>query len=206
MAVELGFIVEGHCEYESIPSIVSKIHGYCNYPIINAKGIGNIIKNTNDELLRLVKHFSPRKIIISLDYREAEREGLVSNCVELKEKVTHNCNLFMQTQQNGSLVLPEEICVIIADKTYESWICADYENLKNNSLFDADKITETYENVDMEIPNPCSWLQSKLKEDIDMKARANRKKVAQTLRPDIAATKSRSFRKFHKEVTNINMA
>ena len=83
MAVELGFIVEGHCEYESIPSIVSKIHGYFNFPIINAKGIGNIIKNTNDELLYLVKHFAPRKIIISLDYREAEREGLVTNCVEL---------------------------------------------------------------------------------------------------------------------------
>lgn len=206
MAVELGFIVEGHCEYESIPSIISKIYGYFNYPIINAKGIGNIIKNTNDELLYIVKHFSPRKIIISLDYREAEREGLVTNCVELKEKVIQNCNLFLRTQQNGSLTLPEEICVIIADKTYESWICADYENLKINSLFDGDKITEQFEDVDAEIPNPFSWLQSKLKDDIDMKARANRKKVAQTLRPEIAATKSRSFRKFFKEVTNINVA
>lgn len=206
MAVELGFIVEGHCEYESIPSIVSKIHGYFNFPIINAKGIGNIIKNTNDELLYLVKHFAPRKIIISLDYREAEREGLVTNCVELKELVGRNCERFMQSQQNGSLELPEQICVIIADKTYESWICADYENLKTNPLFNAAKITENFTNVDEEIPNPCSWLQSKLNEDIDMKARANRKKVAQTLRPDVAATKSRSFRKFHKEVTNINVS
>ena len=158
MAVELGFIVEGHCEYESIPSIVSKIHGNFNYPIINAKGIGNITKNTGDELLYLIKHFSPRKIIISLDYREAEREGLVNNCIELKELVINNCNTFIQSQQNGSLTLPEEIVVIIADKTYESWICADYENLKNNSLFDAEKITEEYENVDTEILNPCNWL------------------------------------------------
>lgn len=206
MAVELGFIVEGHCEYESIPSIVSKIHGYFNYPIINAKGIGNITKNTGDELLYLIKHFSPRKIIISLDYREAEREGLVNNCIELKELVINNCNTFIQSQQNGGLSLPEEIVVIIADKTYESWICADYENLKNNSLFDAEKIVEEYENVDNEIPNPCNWLQSKLKKNIDMKSRANRKKVSQTLRPEFAAMKSRSFRKFHKEVTNINMA
>lgn len=206
MAVELGFIVEGHCEYESIPSIVAKIHGYFNYPIVNAKGIGNVIKNTGDELLYLVKHFAPRKVIITLDYREAEREGLVNNCTELKEMVLQNCNAFMQTQQNGSLTLPEEIVVIIADKTYESWICADYENLKNNDLFDADKITETYQNVDTEIPNPCNWLQSKLKKNIDMKSRANRKKVSQTLRPEVAALKSRSFRKFHKEVTNINVA
>ena len=139
MAVELGFIVEGHCEYESIPSIVAKIHGYFNYPIVNAKGIGNVIKNTGDELLYLVKHFAPRKVIITLDYREAEREGLVNNCTELKEMVLQNCNAFMQTQQSGSLTLPEEIVVVIADKTYESWICADYENLKNNDLFDSDK-------------------------------------------------------------------
>ena len=119
--------------------------------------------------------------------------------------VLQNCNAFMQTQQSGSLTLPEEIVVVIADKTYESWICADYENLKNNDLFDSDKITETYQNVDAEIPNPCIWLQSKLKKKIDMKSRANRKKVSQTLRPEIAALKSRSFRKFHKEVTNINV-
>ncbi len=206
MAVELGFIVEGHCEYESIPSIVAKIHGYFNYPIINAKGIGNVIKNTGDELLYLVKHFAPRKVIITLDYREAEREGLVNNCTELKEMVLQNCKAFMETQQNGSLNLPEEIVVVIADKTYESWICADYENLKNNELFDADKITETYEDVDTEIPNPCNWLQSKLKKNIDMKSRAIRKKVSQTLRPEFAVLKSRSFRKFHKEVTNINLA
>jgi hypothetical protein len=205
MGVELGFIVEGHCEYESIPSIVAKIHGHFNYPIVNAKGIGNIIKNTGDQLLYLIKYFAPRKIIISLDYRDAEREGLVNNCVELKEMVIRNCDTFIRAQQNGSLTLPEEIVVVIAIKTYESWICADYENLKTNDLFDASKITEEYQNVDTEIPNPCNWLQSKLKRNIDMKNRSNRKKVSQTLRPDIAATKSRSFRKFYKEVTNINL-
>src|SRR5690606_14781152 len=124
MAIELGFIVEGHCEYESIPSIVAKVHGFFNFPIVNAKGIGNIIRNTGDELLFLIKTYSPRKIIISLDYSEAEREGLVSNCIELKNIVKDNCDAFIESQQNGSLSLPEEIAVVIADRTYESWICA----------------------------------------------------------------------------------
>jgi hypothetical protein len=206
MAIELGFIVEGHCEYESIPSIVAKVHGYFDFPIVNAKGIGNIIRNTGDELLFLIKTYSPRKVIISLDYREAEREGLVSNCIELKNIVKQNCDDFIKTQQNGSLSLPEEIVVIIADRTYESWICADYENLKNNVLFDSTKIVESFVNVDQEIQNPCSWLQSKLKDDIDMKSRAYRKKISQTLRPEFAATKSRSFRKFYKEISNVNVA
>lgn len=206
MAIELGFIVEGHCEYESIPSIVSKVYGFCNFPIVNAKGIGNIIRNTGDELLYLIKTYSPRKIIISLDYKEAEKEGIVENCIQLKELVTNNCDIFIQSQKNGSLNLPEEIIVVIADKTYESWICADYENLKNNELFDCEKITETFTNVDLEIPNPGSWLKSKLSKDIDMKSRAYRKKVSKTLRPEFAAEKSRSFRKFLKEISNINIA
>jgi len=205
MAVNLGFIVEGHCEYESIPSIVAKVHGYCNCPIVNAKGIGNIIRNTGDELLYLIKTYSPRKIIISLDYKEAFREGIVTNCIQLKDKVKSNCDAFIKAQRNGSLNLPEEIVVVIADRTYESWICADYENLRNNDLFDAEKITEIFENVDEEINNPENWLSSKLKENIDLKSRAYRKKISQTLRPEVAATKSRSFRKFYKEITNINI-
>ena len=203
MPVDLGFIVEGHCEYESIPSIVAKIHGHFKYPIVNAKGIGNIIRNTGDELLFLIKTYSPRKIIISLDYKEAFRQGLVKDCIELKNIVKANCDDFIKSQKNGSLDLPEEIVVVIADKTYESWICADYENLKNNELFDSKKITETFQNVDEEIQNPCNWLASKLKKNIDMKSRAHRKKISQTLRPEFAATKSRSFRKFYKEITNI---
>ena len=207
MGADAAFIVEGQCEYDSMLSFICKIHGcHVYFPISNAKGIGNIIKNTSDELLWVIKAHEPKKIIITLDYREAYREGLVSNCVELKELVKQKCDQFIESQENGSLNMPDEIIIIIADKTYESWICADYEALKTNELFDSRKITETYQNVDEEINNPCDWLLSKLKTKVDLKSRQYRKAVSKTLRPDFAYKKSRSFRKFYDEVKKINVA
>ncbi|HEY4628119.1 MAG TPA: hypothetical protein VIH02_02430 [Flavobacterium sp.] len=205
MRVQLALIVEGYCEYDAYPSIINKIIGPCHCPISNAKGIGNIIKNTGDELLKLIKLYKPHKIIITLDYREALREKLVENCVELKERVTENCNQFLLNQQNGSLILPDEIVVVIADKTYESWLCADYESLKNSELINEDLITEIYSNVDIEIPNPNKWLTSVLKENIDLKSKTNRKKLSSSIRPEIAKENSRSFRKFYEEINKLNI-
>ena len=207
MSFPVAFIVEGYSEYDTFLSFISKILGVSSYyPISNAKGIGNIMKNTGDELLKVIKPIKPNKIIITLDYREAEREGLVSNCIELKELVINNCNTFIESQQNGSLDLPSEIIVVIADKTYESWLVADFEGLKENALIDSDLITESYTNVDIEIPNPNSWLKSKVKKNVNLKSKANRKKIASTMRPIVAKENSRSFRKFYCEVIKINVA
>jgi len=205
MRVPLALIVEGHCEYDTYPSIISKIIGPCYCPISNAKGIGNIMKNTGEELLRLIKLCKPHKIIITLDYREAIREGLVEDCVELKEMVIDNCNQFIESQSNGSLVLPDEIVVVVADKTYESWLCADFESLKTCELINEELITEDFNNVDLEISNPNGWLKSKLKSDIDLKSKANRKKISNKLRPEIAKENSRSFKKFYDEINKLNV-
>ncbi|WP_417870940.1 hypothetical protein [Winogradskyella sp.] len=206
MSVPAAFIVEGYCEYDTFPSFYSKILGQCYIPISNAKGIGNLTKNTGDELLKVIKLLNPEIVIITLDYREALREKLVENCVELKEMVMKNCEEFIKSQENGSLKLPKEIVVVIADKTYESWLCADYEGLKTNELINEELITEEFDNVDIEIPNPNKWLNSKLKENVDLKSKANRKKIATSLRPEIAKENSRSFEKFYKEVSKINVA
>lgn len=201
--VDLGLIVEGHCEYDSFPSILSKIPNTPYYvPIVNAGGIGNIMKNTHEELLSIIKLHSPKKIVISLDYRDALREGLVNNCIELKEIVTQNCNDFIKSQQNGSLILPQSIVVVIADRTFESWICADIISLRNNENFNSELLVEEFENVDVEIPNPSQWLHSKLKSNIDIKNRRNRVKIYKNIDPNLSRTKSKSFDKFYREVTN----
>ncbi len=199
------FIVEGHCEYDTFLTFISKILGHVYIPISNAKGIGNIIQNTGNELLYVIKLHKPDKIIITLDYREALREKIVNNCIELKEKIYANCEEFIISQKNGSLKMPSEIIVIIADKTYESWLCADYEGLKTNTLIKAESITETYQNVDTEIQCPSSWLIRKLKTGVDLKKKANRKQIASTMRPEIACQNSRSFRKFYTEVLKIKV-
>lgn len=205
MSFEAGFIVEGHCERDSLLSFISKIIGNHYFPISNAQGIGNITKNVHKELLFLCKA-KPKKVFVLLDYREAEREGLVSNCIELKELVQEQCESFMNSQQNGSMHLPDQITVIIVDKTYETWLCSDYEGLKTNELINETLITETYTNVDIEIPNPSKWINSKLHENIDLKKRENRKTIAKTMRPEIAKDNSRSFRKFYEEILKINVA
>lgn len=204
MSFPAAFIVEGHCERDSLLSFISKIIGNYYFPIANAKGIGNIIKNIDKELLYISKA-KPKKVFILLDYREAEREGLVASCVELKEKVQAKCSQFIESQQNGSMFLPSEIIVIIVDKTYETWLCSDYEGLKSNQLINATLITEKYQNVDLEILNPYSWINSKLLNPVDLKKRENRKLISQTMRPEVAKDNSRSFRKFYQEISRLEL-
>ncbi|WP_026897097.1 DUF4276 family protein [Daejeonella oryzae] len=202
---DLGLIVEGHCEYDSFPSIISKIPNTPYYvPILNAGGIGNIIKNVHEQLLLMIKTHSPRKIVITLDYRDALRENLVQDCIELKNIVSQRCQEFIDSQQNGNLNLPNSIVVVIADKTFETWVCADIISLKDNDNFNADLITEEFENVDIEIPNPNQWLESKLAKDIDIKNRRNRVKIYKGINPNVAKEKSKSFNKFYREITNTN--
>ena len=201
--VDLGLIVEGHCEYDSFPSIISKIPNTPFYvPILNAGGIGNIMKNVHEQLLSMIKIHSPKKIVITLDYRDALKEGLVQDCIELKNIVSQRCQDFIDSQQNGSLNLPDNIVVVIADKTFESWVCADIISLKDNENFNSELITEEFQNVDIDIPNPSQWLHSKLAKDIDIKNRRNRVKIYKAINPDLAKDKSKSFDKFYREVTN----
>lgn len=196
----LGFIVEGHCEFEAIPSFVGKILGYFNFPVHNAKGIGNIIKNLDQELLYLIKTYKPKNVIITLDANDAINQGLCKTCVELKEIVIESANKFRESQKNGSLLLPANIIVIIADRTYDTWVCSDIEGLKSCELIDSEKITETFANVDQEIPSPASWIKSKLTKSANPKNRRHRKKLASSIRPEIGRTFSPSFDKFLREV------
>lgn len=200
---ELGLIVEGHCEYDSFPSILSKIPNTPYFtPIVNAGGIGNILKNLQDSLLSLIKTYAPRKIVITLDYRDALRENIVSNCVELKDIVSQSAQDFIINQVNGSLQLPNSIVVVIADKTFETWICADILSLKENVFFNDELLIEDYENVDVQIDNPTQWLESKLIEDIDIKSRRNRVKIYKGINPENARLRSKSFDKFYREVVD----
>jgi hypothetical protein len=199
---DLGFIVEGHCEYDGIPSFVGRILGHCNLPVHNAQGIGNILKNLDKEIIIFMKTYQPRRIIVTLDYREARRENFCIDCLDLKNQVRAKIEEFYTQQKNGSLILPDEVIVVIAYQTYDSWLCSDIEGLRSCELFDPAKLSENYDNVDEDIRNPSEWLKSKCKINIDLKNRRFRKKIASAIRPDIGQIHSRSFRKFIKELTN----
>jgi hypothetical protein len=201
----IAFIVEGDCEYDCFPGFVSKILGYeTSLPIANARGIGNIVNNLDELLLLLVKSNKPKKIIITLDLKDALEQRMARNCIELKEKVENSAQRWLRNQEFGSLVesLPHEVVVVIADKTYDAWLCSDVEGLKRCPLINPSKITSAYSNVDCEIPNPIIWLKDKCISNIDLKSRRHRKEIAKSINPSIGKDHSRSFRKFYKEVIN----
>jgi len=206
MRPELALIVEGDCEYDCFPSFIAKIfEGSYFVPISNAEGHGNIVRNIDKLLRPLVKNIQPKNIIITLDTREAIRENLVQNCVELKELIEKNVDDWLNGQAESDLKdsLPNSIRVVIQDKTYDTWLISDLNGLKNSEYIDEAKINEEFDNVDLDIPNPNAWLKNKLKPNVNMKRKGLRKKIGSCINPLVGATKSRSLRKFVKEI-NLN--
>ncbi len=197
---KIGFFVEGHSEVAGIPSFVGKVLGQFNYPIHNAKGIGNIIKNFDREISYLIKSHKPLNIIVTLDVRDAIRQGVCKTCIELKDLINTKIDAFYKTQEGGKLIMPKTITVVVADRTYDAWLCSDTEGLKTCELIDESTVTENHTCVDDEIENPAEWLKSKLKEKANTKNRRHRKRIASSIRPEIGRTCSRSFDKFLREV------
>lgn len=203
---KLGFIVEGHNEYNFYPSIITKILGYypSDYKIVNANGIGNIIKHLDDSLLALVKTVSPEKIIVTIDLKDCIDQKFVTNCRELKDLITCSASKWLQTQkEQGSLndKLPEEIIVVIVDKCFETWLIADIEGLKNCEYFDKYMLEENFSNVDDEVISPASWLKSRSLIVGNLKSIKIVRSIVSKIDPNIGKNYSRSLRKFYKEVS-----
>jgi len=65
----IGFIVEGHGEYNCYPSLVSRIvdgDGF-KIPRVNAMGCGNIVRHLDRQLRPLVLADHPYRVIVTLD-------------------------------------------------------------------------------------------------------------------------------------------
>lgn len=200
---EFAFIVEGSCEYVTYYSIVSKIIGGPIYfPISNAQGVGNIVKNTERELENLLKVCCPRVVIITLDLDDVLDQKLANNCVELIEMIKRNFESFISQYKLSNNCYPEECRVIVVDKCHETWICADLDGLKRCQLIDETKIDEDFINVDKEIHNPKKFLESKLHVPQNIKKRNCQKLLISNLNPKEASKNSRSFRKFYKEISS----
>lgn len=205
----LGFILEGHGEYETIPAFTCKILGSGEYlPRVNCGGIGSLFKNIEEHLYDLIRTYSPKNIIICFDLKDAlefkndkEKRKLFTSCINVISFLNNKIDAWIKEHKKfNNLIFPNNISIVVAVQTFDSWLISDIEGLKNCELIDETKITENFNNVDVEVSNPLKYLNSKCKNKIDIKKRRNVKKIVHCINTEISLTKSRSFLKFYKEV------
>ena len=196
----VGFIVEGHGEYNCYPSLFCRIvstHGIC-VPRINAGGCGSIVRRLKEHLTDLLLAHSPLTVIVTVDLEDVLKQELARSCIELLEIL----NAVVVEWRENALTdarlhpLPNHIVCIVQIKKFESWLISDVDGLKEAGLLDVGVITEQ----DAEqVASPSSWLSDHLLADGCVKNPNVAKKVISALRPERMRNHSKSFDKFYRE-------
>lgn len=196
----VGFVVEGRGEYNCYPSLFCRCIGGVSLPVprVNAGGYTNIIKRLKEHLTDLCISHKPYSIIVTIDLRDVIREKHVSNCQELlvllKEQVEE---WFTEAHSDKRLYpLPVSITPVIQVHTFESWIIADLEGLKQSNYILEN--TEEFTNVE-EIGNPAKWLRENMVHRTDIKNPHFAQEIISVIDPDRMKKSSASFDKFYRE-------
>jgi len=200
----IGFIVEGHGEFKSFPSLFSKLK--CPWsvppPRIRAQGNGDIICNIKERLTDMANSYSPLTIIICLDLLDAIRQyEWCTSCKDLKEHLEKEVSQWSEDYTNTEKK-PKNIVIIIVIPKFESWLIADMNAIKQvTNLEDLSEFgfPEEWENVDNEVKNPIKKLGMVFPNE-DVKKPSFVKSIISKSDIDTMSNSSRSFRKFLKEV------
>lgn len=196
----IGFIVEGHGEYNCYPSLFCKISNASGFkiPIVNAGGCGGIIKHLGEQLDNLLMTDSPESVIVTVDLKDAIHQGFAENHAKLIQLLELSIAKWQECAANDPRLqpLPNRICCVIQVRKFESWLIADIEGLKNADLIrpDLDQMTDAEA-----ILEPTAWLKDALKCESNLKSPQFAKKVVAALTPDIMKNHSQSFSIFHTE-------
>lgn len=196
----IGFIVEGHGEYNCYPSLFCKISNAVGIkiPVVNAGGCGTIIKHLGEQLNNLLITDSPESVIVTVDLKDALHQGFAKSHDDLFELLSLAIKKWQESASTDPRLqpLPIRICCIIQVRKFESWLIADIEGLKNAELVrhdvmqmpDAEAITE-----------PTVWLKDALRCEANLKSPQFAKKVVTALTPTVMRVHSQSFSRFHAE-------
>jgi hypothetical protein len=201
----IGFVVEGTTEYNSYASLVCRCvsGGQTLYlPIANAKGNSRVIAELEELLEDLVATYHPMVVIVSLDERDPIREGVFASCAELRKSLQERCDVWLARESISGrfFPLPDQIFVVIQCPAFESWLLADLHGLASAIavVHDIDTTLE-WSDVDQEVRNPGEWLAPHVHPQVRLKP-LGAAKIVRFLDPAIMELRSRSFRKFAKEV------
>lgn len=196
----IGFIVEGHGEYNCYPSLFCKISNTkgVRIPIVNAGGCGTIIRHLGEQLNNLLMIDSPESVIITLDLKDALHQGFAKSHDDLLSLLSLSIQKWKEEASADPRLqpLPIRILCIIQVRKFESWLIADVEGLKNAELV-RHEVTQM---PDAEaIIEPTVWLKNSLKCEANLKSPQFAKKVVAAITPAVMKVHSQSFSKFHDE-------
>ena len=197
----IGFIVEGHGEYNCYPSLVQQIVGNKGFhiPRVNAGGVGSLVRNIRKYLRMLVLTHHPFHIIITVDLKDTIKQKLAPSCEQLRTDLSKQVKNWLENeaQYDARLQpLPERITVVIQIQTFETWLIADVVSLVKAGYIK--KGTKQPSNVDEQVTKPAQWLRKRSKQDIKNPKYA--KAMASQLDPKVMRLNSHSFDKFFREV------
>ncbi|MEW8221952.1 MAG: DUF4276 family protein [Candidatus Thiodiazotropha taylori] len=199
----IGYIVEGHGEYNCYPSLLSRIVESTGFkiPRVNAGGCGNVIRNLDEQLSDLLLVESPHTVIITVDLIDAIRQNLAENMDELVQILSEQIDKWLNNAQDNERLhpLPRNIIIVIQVVKFESWLISDIEGLIKEGL--VAKTTDTIDDSEA-ISSPDKWLTSNLSISGDIKNPDIAKTIVSALDPNIMRLHSKSFDRFFRKSTS----
>jgi hypothetical protein len=205
----IGFIVEGQGEFNCYPSLVSKITKFKGkIPRSNAGGCNGIYRNLRKYLTSLVLVDHPYSIIVTVDFKDAIKNKVAQDCLELLEILdTQICKWLKNEALNDQRLkpLPTNITSVLQIQKFETWILSDISGLEREGHIqipdeDKDWLVQFSGNVDELQVDPASWLDKNKTSSRNIKSVRYARCVISCLNPEVMQSNSRSFRKFYKEV------
>jgi hypothetical protein len=199
----LGFIVEGHGEYNAFPTMVVKILGCRLFvPIANAGGCGAITNNLSQQLYDFLLIYNSQFLYICIDLIDVIKANQFSNCSELLthlQNEIHHFETHIYPYHPNLKPLPDKIGVIIQIPKFESWMLSDFSSLAVNQYIDP-TLTQI-QDVDNQIPNPSSWIINNFTDTgFDPKNPMSAKRLLSVLDPTVMRTNSFSYDKYFREI------
>lgn len=196
----IGFVVEGHGEYNCYPSLVCKIveaQGF-HVPRVNARGVGNIWAHLGEHLTDLCITYMPYSVIVTIDLMDVLNEGLANDCHDLLLKLQNDVADWEAAAATDHRIqqIPVRTVIVIQVQKFEAWIIADCQSLKVARIIDSSAPIVNDPDGDFD---PARWLKKYIKQKhTDIKNPDFGKRVIGKL--DITAmTCSNSFDKFRRE-------
>lgn len=198
-----GFVVEGSGEHAVYPSLVARIVGSPVYTrAVNAEGYGGILGNLEEHLDELVSVCHPVTIIVTVDLRDVVDAGACADCVELLQLIGSTVRTWQASRLAFPIMdpMPQHIAVVAQIPTFESWWIADPDALNSLHGISIDPAECNWRNVDDEVPNAEAFLRSRCQLPLNLKSPTLAKEVMGTVSIQVVQQRSRSFRKFVKEI------
>lgn len=196
----IGFIVEGHGEFNCYPSLLNKILGSngLHAPTVNAGGCGTLVKNVKTHLSDLMLVSNPHSVIITVDLVDILSQELAESCVHLVQSLQDEINEWIDLSEGDPRLgpLPQNIVCVVQVKKFETWLISDIEGLKASGLI-IDQATHGVD--DVETIEPVKWLKDNLISEQHVKSPKFAKKLTASVSPERMREASMSFDKFYRE-------